>query len=189
MDGVFPPCTGNMQGCNSLSSIFLSRVQKIWALPTMDSCPWAKSLEVTEPFHLLHACRYQRQSTNHHSQHREGGKFCCLCWPGLQIKGNLVMRAHQMIINEQSFLCLIFLPRLEKFPRDRKGCSAGTWRVVLFKSHQFNLLESGVLSVIGADVKDGFSTLLPHGALHLSQKTQPRGFNSQLIPHQGNRWS
>lgn len=94
-----------------------------------------------------------------------------------------------MIINKQSSLCLVFLPLLEKFPRAKEGCSAGTESVVLFKSHQFSLMESGVLSVIWADIKGGFSTLPPHGALHLSQKIQPRGFDSQLTSHQGNRCS
>lgn len=131
--------TGNLQGCNSPFIHFpFPRAEKL-GLPTTDSLsPWVKSLEVTEPFYLLHACRYKRETINHHSKHREGGKVHSLCWPGLQIKGNLVMRTHQMIINKQSFLCLIYLPRVETFPRDRKGCSAGTWSVGLSKGHQFN---------------------------------------------------
>lgn len=77
-----------------------------------------------------------------------------------------------MIINKQRFLCLIYLSRMEKFPRDRKGCPGGTWSAALSKSH---LMESGVLCVTGAGVKGGLSTLLLHGALHLPQKTQPGG--------------
>lgn len=77
-----------------------------------------------------------------------------------------------MMINKQSFLCLIHPPRVERFPRDRKGWSRGTWSVGLPKSH---LMDSGVLSVTGAGVKGGLSSLLLHGALHLSQKTQPGG--------------
>lgn len=173
MDGVLPPCsTGNMQGCNSLSSISFSRVQRIWAFLTKNSFPWAKSLKVTEPFHPLQACRCQKESKNHHLKYREGGNVPSLCWAGLQIKDNLVMRSHQMMINKQSFLCLIHLSRVERFPRDRKGWSTGTWSVGLPKSH---LMDSGVLSVTGAGVKGGLSSLLLHGALHLSQKTQPGG--------------
>lgn len=94
--------TGNLQGCNSPFIHFpFPRAEKL-GLPTTDSLsPWVKSLEVTEPFYLLHACRYKRETINHHSKHREGGKVHSLCWPGLQIKGNLVMRTHQMIINKQ----------------------------------------------------------------------------------------
>lgn len=65
-----------------------------------------------------------------------------------------------MIINKQSSLCLVFLPLLEKFPRAKEGCSAGTESVVLFKSHQFNLMESGVLSVTGQTLRVGFQLFL-----------------------------
>lgn len=188
MDGVFPPCSRALAICKAAIPFhpFFFPECREFGPPHDGLLPMSKKPGGRKPFHLLHACRYQRETANHHPQHREGGIVHSLCWPGLQTEGNLVMRTHQTIINKQSSLCLIFLLCLEKFPRDRKGCSAGTWSVVLFKRHQFNLMESGVLSVTGTDVKDGFSTLLPHGALHLSQKTQPRGSDSQ-ISHQENR--
>lgn len=176
--------TGNVQGSNSLPSIFLSWVQRIWASP-----PWI-------PAHEQKAWRKKNLSTSSmpegikerqkiivQSTERRESPFPALAWiAGLKvIKGNLEMRIHQMIINKQSFLCWFTchiwrnLGQEGLFYRNMECCS----------SQEPSVQLGGIWSALC--VKDGLSTLLLHRTLHLPHKTQPGGLSPSFL--QGNRWS
>lgn len=114
--------TSTTQGLHFPLIHFPFRCADSFGLPTMYSCLWAKSPEVTLPFRLpqppstwLQISKKVNKSS--FKAQRGGKKVHSLCWPGLQIKGNLVMRTYQTIINKRSFLYLIYLSRKKKFPR------------------------------------------------------------------------
>lgn len=109
--------TGNGQGLQFSSVHSPSRSGDNFGLPAMDSCPWAKSPEVTLPFCLPQAPSTRGQISKKVNKSSFKAQRASLCWLGLQIKGNLVTRTYQVIINKHSFLYLIYLSHQKKFPR------------------------------------------------------------------------